>query len=162
LKTELDRLRMAIGPADAVSVIGFPFGLSSGERFPLWATGSMAQELDFVTPDKPTFMIDCRTRQGQSGSAVIAYRPDGYRVFDSQGRIGNTLTSRKVWEFLGIYSGRVNSESDLGIVWHVSAIEELIAEAELVGKTIEPAHGDILGTALEVGGGPAVQNGTLR
>jgi len=33
----------------------------------------------------------------------------------------------------------VNPESDLGCVWHVSAIEELLAEAELVYKTVWPS-----------------------
>ncbi len=32
----------------------------------------------------------------------------------------------QVTKFLGIYSGRINRESDLGIVWKVSAIAELI------------------------------------
>lgn len=28
--------------------------------------------------------------------------------------------------FLGIYSGRINSESDIGIVWKASAIADLL------------------------------------
>ena len=31
-----------------------------------------------------------------------------------------------VERFIGIYSGRINAESDLGIVWKASAINELI------------------------------------
>jgi hypothetical protein len=143
LKTELDRHGMNIGPAEPVSVVGFPFGLSSGEGFPIWATGFLAQEMTFVSPSAPVFLIDCRTRQGQSGSAVIAFRPGGgYRrraeEHEKQGQIVNVISGQKTWEFLGIYSGRVNSESDLGRVWHVSAIEELLAEAELVYKTVWP------------------------
>ena len=34
------------------------------------------------------------------------------------------------WEFLGVYSGRINSESDLGRVWHISIIEEIYNVAE--------------------------------
>jgi hypothetical protein len=128
LKTEHDRTDMAVGPAEAVSVIGFPFGLSSAEKFPIWATGFLAQELSLITPDKPAFLIDCRTRPGQSGSAVIAYRPAGYRR-KWEGRITSVLTADKTWEFLGIYSGRVNAESDLGTVWHVSAIEDVLSAA---------------------------------
>jgi hypothetical protein len=45
LKTNLDRMNLAVGPAEPVSVIGFPFGLSSSLRFPVWATGFLAQEL---------------------------------------------------------------------------------------------------------------------
>jgi hypothetical protein len=144
LKTEHDRVGMAVGPAETVSVIGFPFGLSSSGRFPIWATGFLAQELSLVTPDNPVFLVDCRTRQGQSGSAVIAYRPSGYRKYEED-RVVTHLTG-KVWEFLGIYSGRVNSESDLGRVWHVSAIEEVLAAATtaMPSGTAEPlAKGEI-------------------
>lgn len=131
LKTDLDRAKLVVRPAEAISVIGFPFGLSSTGRFPIWATGFMAQELGIVTPDNQTFLIDCRTRQGQSGSPVIAYRANVFTYVNDSGRISTTMAAGTVkWEFLGIYSGRVNSESDLGLVWHVSAIEEVLAAAE--------------------------------
>lgn len=128
LKTNLDRVNMVITPAETISVIGFPFGLSSYMKFPIWATGFLAQELSLVSKENPTFLIDCRTRQGQSGSAVIAYRPSGFRRTEGD-RIISQLSPSKTWEFLGIYSGRVNSESDLGKVWHVSAIEDLYKAA---------------------------------
>jgi hypothetical protein len=35
LKTQLDRVDMVVGPAEAVSVVGFPFGLSSVGKFPI-------------------------------------------------------------------------------------------------------------------------------
>lgn len=130
LKTNKDRVNMVIRPAEAISVIGFPFGLSSTGRFPIWATGFMAQELGIVTPGNQTFLIDCRTRQGQSGSPVIAYRAGTVTRF-ADGKISTAVGGAIVaWEFLGIYSGRVNPESDLGRVWHVSAIEEVFAAAE--------------------------------
>lgn len=129
MKTQHDRSNIVVGPAEPVSVIGFPFGLSSFGKFPIWATGFLAQELDLITPENPVFLIDCRSRQGQSGSPVIAYRSSGVRRKDGD-RIVATLNPVKAWEFLGIYSGRVNSESDLGMVWHVSVVEELLEEAE--------------------------------
>lgn len=128
LKLNLDRVGMVISPAEPVSVIGFPFGLSSVGKFPIWATGFLAQELSLVTNDNPVFLIDCRSRQGQSGSPVIAYRPQGYRKIQD-GKIHTVMNNIKTWEFLGIYSGRVNSESDLGRVWHVSAIQEILSAA---------------------------------
>ena len=129
LETNLDNINLAIAPSETVSVIGFPFGLSSRMKFPIWATGFLAQELSLLSKDNPTFLIDCRTRQGQSGSAVIAYRTSGYRSFKDGMEIMELSPSRK-WEFLGIYSGRINAESDLGIVWHISAIKELYHEAK--------------------------------
>ncbi|MGF6995185.1 trypsin-like peptidase domain-containing protein [Paraburkholderia sp. GAS32] len=134
LKTNKDRVNMVVRPAEAVSVIGFPFGLTSTGRFPIWATGFMAQELGIVTPDNQTFLIDCRTRQGQSGSPVIAYRAGTFTKIEN-GKISTTMGGGIVaWEFLGIYSGRVNPESDLGRVWHVSAVEEVFAAAEASGN----------------------------
>lgn len=128
MKTSLDRPDLVMGPAETVSVIGFPFGLSSVARFPVWATGFLAQELSLVTPDNPVFLIDCRTRPGQSGSAVIAYRAGTYRT-RKEGRFQSTLSPTPIWEFVGIYASRVNKDSDLGRVWHVSAVEEVLAAA---------------------------------
>lgn len=128
LETELDRFGIEIGPAEPVSVIGFPFGRSSAQRFPIWATGFLAQELSLVTPDDPTFLIDCRTREGQSGSPVLAYRAGSYRKRNGS-KISSVLSPHPVWEFLGIYSGRLNRESDLGVVWHASAVADVLATA---------------------------------
>lgn len=128
LETDLDNVNLVIGPAENVSVIGFPFGLSSHGKLPIWATGFLAQELSLISADNPVFLIDCRTREGQSGSPVIAYRPSGYR-YEKNGQVLSTLTGAVVWELLGIYSGRVSAQSDLGRVWHVSVIKELFDEA---------------------------------
>ncbi|UEP31484.1 MULTISPECIES: trypsin-like serine peptidase [unclassified Burkholderia] len=128
LETTLDRCDMVVGPAEPVSVIGFPFGQTSVEKFPVWATGFLAQELSLVTPAHPTFMIDCRTRQGQSGSPVIAYRVGNHRVRQGE-KWASVVSPHPIWEFLGIYAGRVNPESDLGRVWHISAIADVLGVA---------------------------------
>jgi hypothetical protein len=114
---------LMLQPADIVSVIGFPFGIQAGGSLAVWATGFIASEPGINFNDLPIFLIDCRTRRGQSGSAVIAYRSAG-AVADADG--GTSIYSGPVWRFLGIYSGRINEESDLGIVWKASSIRELI------------------------------------
>jgi hypothetical protein len=124
-----DRGGMLVSPAEPVSVIGFPFGIATSGKLPVWATGFLAQELSLVTPDNPVFLIDCRSRQGQSGSPVIAFRTSGFRSI-KDGKIQASLSAKIAWEFLGIYSGRVNPESDLGRVWHVSALSALLDAAE--------------------------------
>lgn len=139
MKTKHDRSNIVVGPAEPVSVIGFPFGLSSFGKFPIWATGFLAQELDLITPDNPIFLIDCRSRQGQSGSPVIAHRPSGARRKEGDRTVA-TLSPENAWEFLGIYSGRVNPESDLGMVWHVTVVEELLDEAEAEMLRRKKAH----------------------
>ena len=37
-------LRIAYGPADAISVIGFPFGLTAGGKLAIWLSGYVASE----------------------------------------------------------------------------------------------------------------------
>lgn len=127
LETELDRFGIEIGPAENVSVIGFPFGRSV-QRFPIWATGFLAQDLPLLTPERPTFLIDCRTREGQSGSPVLAYRAGNYRKRAGD-KISVTMSPTPIWELLGIYAGRISRESDIGVVWHVSAIENVVARS---------------------------------
>jgi hypothetical protein len=93
-------------PSMQVSVIGFPFGLSGTGKVAIWVNGTIASEPCMDFDGLPLFLIDARTRSGQSGSPVIAH---------------STL--------LGIYSGRINAESDLGKVWKTSAILELVRHA---------------------------------
>lgn len=121
-----------VGPAEPVSVIGFPFGVSAHGYFPIWSTGFLAQDLNFVTSESPQFLIDCRTRVGQSGSAVIAYRTGSFRCRSADGRIVSTISPTPRWDFMGIYSGRMNADSDIGRVWHASVVKEILTEAEIV------------------------------
>jgi hypothetical protein len=115
---------IAVNPADPVSVVGFPFGLQAGGSLAVWATGFMASEPDIDFNNLPTFLVDCRTRPGQSGSAVIAHRHGGMVTMQdgSSGVFGGPVT-----KFLGVYSGRINEESDLGIVWKASAVSVVVS-----------------------------------
>lgn len=115
---------MIVRPADAVSVVGFPFGQNGGGLFAIWATGFVATEPEIDLSDLPTFLIDCRTRRGQSGSPVIAHRNGG--AIPLQGQTTRNFYIGPITNFLGVYSGRINEESDLGIVWKRSAIAELV------------------------------------
>lgn len=111
-----------VGPADSVSVIGFPFGVTAGGAFGVWATGFLASEPDVDFNSLPIQLIDCRSREGQSGSPVIAYRSGGSVPMIGG---GSSTYGGAVSRFIGIYSGRINKESDLGIVWKASAIHQL-------------------------------------
>jgi hypothetical protein len=113
-----------IAPAEAISVVGFPFGQRAGGFLAIWATGFVASEPAIDFDNLPIFLIDCRTRPGQSGSAVIVHRSGGAISMED----GSTaMFSGPVTKLLGIYSGRLNDQSDLGIVWKVSAIQELLS-----------------------------------
>lgn len=115
--------QISVSPSETVSVIGFPFGLAGGGALAIWATGFLATEHAVDHNNLPTFLIDCRARQGQSGSAVVAHRNGGMLGMED----GSVAAfHRPVTRFLGIYSGRINEQSDLGIVWKASAIRELV------------------------------------
>jgi hypothetical protein len=127
---------IAVKPADIVSVVGFPFGLQVGGSCAIWATGFVASEPEIDYDGLPIFLVDCRTRKGQSGSAVIAHR-NGGPVTMHGGAINNY--TGPVTKFLGIYSGRVNEESDLGKVWKASAVARVIgAVAPICAVRSEP------------------------
>lgn len=115
--------KILVFPSDVVSVVGFPFGLSGGGALAIWATGFMASEPGIDYENLPIFLIDCRGRPGQSGSAVIAHRNGGMVAMEDG---GSATFSGPVTKFLGIYSGRINDQSDLGIVWKATAIKELV------------------------------------
>lgn len=114
---------LLLRPSDMVSVVGFPFGKSSSGYAPIWVTGFLASELSECYQGLPVHLIDSRTRPGQSGSPVFVYRSGG-AVPTKPGAV--TVFNGPVTKFLGVYSGRINKDSDLGMVWKASALAELI------------------------------------
>lgn len=111
-----------VRPAETVSVVGFPFGQSAGGLFPIWVSGFVASEPDVNYNDLPQFLVDCRTRPGQSGSPVIVVRNGMVHYKNGDMAMGGASAS----EFLGIYSGRINDQSDIGIVWKRQTVAELV------------------------------------
>lgn len=109
-----------IEPSQRICVIGFPFGERTGASFAIWATGFIASEPEINHNGKPIFLIDCRSRKGQSGSPVITYQD-----IDKK----DSAEDKKAIQLLGIYSGRINEDSDLGIVWKSYVLVELIEYA---------------------------------
>ena len=91
----------------------------------MWSTGFVASEPDIDHGGRPIFLIDCRTREGQSGSPVIISRSsEGYLSYEDGSTVGEFIP-----QLLGVYSGRINPESDLGIVWKARAVVDLLIYA---------------------------------
>ena len=118
---------MQIEPAQSVSVVGFPFGERTGASFAVWATGFVASEPEINHGGRPVFLIDCRSRTGQSGSPVIFHNSSGGMITHDNGAQVINIISR----LLGVYSGRINDDSDLGVVWKAYALAELLVHASL-------------------------------
>jgi V8-like Glu-specific endopeptidase len=120
--TSAPEQQLLIRPAETVSVVGFPFGQAAGGLFGVWVSGFVASEPDVNFNGLPQFLVDCRTRPGQSGSPVIAVRRGSATYKNGSTVIGPI----NIVELLGIYSGRINDKSDIGIVWKREAIDELV------------------------------------
>ena len=137
---------------DKVFVVGYPYGYSTTVKryLPIWSSANIASEYEenLTMPinytDKmheihnkivseedskkreelnkelckinnyevPTFLIDSKTRGGQSGSPVLFESP--------------IKSEKKEYHLIGIYSGRVNASSDLGYVWKIEVIKEIL------------------------------------
>lgn len=109
-----------ISPSTNVSIIGFPFGFSTLGKFPIWKTGQVASDYDIDISGLPLFYIDASTRGGMSGSPVI-FRATSYRT-----KKKFVLAGGQVQKFLGIYSGRLPNDSDIGLVWKAKCLDEII------------------------------------
>ncbi|MDE0612356.1 MAG: serine protease [Gammaproteobacteria bacterium] len=108
-----------------LQVIGYPYGQIGGP-FPIWSKGFIASEPDVDIAGLPIFLIDCKSRTGQSGSPVWAR----FRMGDIVTHKGKDWQAKQTMNyFLGIYSGRLRRDSDLGLVWRRSCVEELVNHA---------------------------------
>jgi hypothetical protein len=113
-----------VGISRTLFAIGFPLGVRSSGALPVWVQGTVASEPDFDYCDLPSFLIDSRTRRGQSGSPVIAYHAGGAAAAMEGG--GTAIGTGPMERFVGVYSGRISQESDLGIVWKASAVADIL------------------------------------
>lgn len=114
----------ALGVSTGLSIVGFPFGLTGGGAFGIWVQGTIATEPEVDFDGVPCFLIDSRTRQGQSGSPVLFYARGGMVPMAD----GSTaMFAGEVRKLMGVYSGRINDQSDLGIVWKASVVPEIVA-----------------------------------
>lgn len=108
-------------PMDRVSIVGFPFGARGGRGSAVWAAGFVATQPNVMLNGEPCFLVDSRTRKGQSGSPVITF----VREENTESEFGVQLHRGKV-VLLGIYSGRINPDSDIGRVWTADCFDYLV------------------------------------
>lgn len=109
-------------PAMPVSIIGFPMGMAAGGAWPIWKTGHIATDPDIDYDGRPSFLIDATTREGMSGSPVVIRLNGGYKTKNGSMILAGGITTK----FLGIYSGRIKADSEIGRVWRPNLIGEII------------------------------------
>ena len=119
-----------LSPAQDVFIIGYPYKLSVGPLLPLWVRGTVASDPPFgyqaAGRSYPLWLIDARTRPGNSGAPVIRYRPPGTYVTANDGSLRRTIGSDS--DVLGVYSGRTSDESDLGFVWRIDEVDKIVRD----------------------------------
>lgn len=110
-----------------VSIIGFPLGLAGPGFFPIWKTGHIASDPDLDYAGLPCFLIDATTRGGMSGSPVVLRLTGGFETKSG----GFVLAGGGIYtKFLGIYSGRLHDQSEIGRVWRPQVITEILSQAK--------------------------------
>lgn len=113
---------MMIEVAMRVSIIGFPLGLTGPRMFPIWKTGHIASDPALDYRGAPRFLIDATTRGGMSGSPVVVKMRSGYQTRDGE----YPISSRPRTRFVGIYSGRLPGDSNVGLVWRPEVIWQIL------------------------------------
>jgi hypothetical protein len=107
-------------------VLGYPEGMIGPGRTPIWKRASIATEPRYNFRNSPGFLIDTATRNGMSGSPVVA-RHDGFFNPDGGGVSRNSIIGT-VTRFVGIYSGRLGDdplEVQLGMVWRSDVLTDI-------------------------------------
>lgn len=123
---DLDRLRLYLSLD--VFVLGFPRGMSGRVLTPIWKRGTIATEPSLDHDNLPMFLIDTATREGMSGAPVYAQEVGTWLPEGTSDESQRTFGKGRM--FVGAYSGRVHAEDEfkaqLGIVWKLEAIEQII------------------------------------
>lgn len=113
-----------ISVPDRVVIIGYPRGIDGGTPWAgVWMQGNIASEFGIGHGGLPKFLVDSRTRTGMSGSPVYFY-PRGQRAYFTDGSYDYLNPDASI--VIGVYSGRTDSESDLGTVWRISLVREIL------------------------------------
>jgi hypothetical protein len=123
---DLANTNLAVYPSKGVSILGFPNGLTAGRFYPIWKRGHIASEPELDFENKPMFLIDATTRKGMSGAPVILKETNNAEFWSDTTDSGIDYKNGTHVKFLGIYSGRLDGDSEIGRVWKPIVIQEII------------------------------------
>jgi hypothetical protein len=121
LDLELATTDVRVAPGLPVSIIGYPFGKTGPGLFPIWKTGHIATDPQAYWSPR-YFLVDATTRDGMSGSPVV------FRPFGIYQDTGGLIVADETVKLLGVYSGRLQRDAELGRVWHPHLIKEIISD----------------------------------
>lgn len=104
-----------LSPNAELSIVGYPFGVETSAA--VWSRATVASEPRHGFNDDPVYLVDTRSRPGQSGAPVVA---------NDNRPAGGVAAVTAHWRLAGIYSGRVDAELDLGRVWWPVVIQQVL------------------------------------
>lgn len=111
---------------DRLFIVGFPFGDRGTWPLAIWTQAPVASEPLARHDGLPAFLVDARSRRGQSGSPVFLHIRPGDPVWMRGGVVQH---EEQISVVVGVYSGRLNERSDLGLVWTSEAILDALTQA---------------------------------
>lgn len=127
--------------ANDVFIIGYPFGKSEDDIFPIWKKASIASEPCIDIQGLPKMLVDTASRSGMSGSPVILFQRRSVALLEGDPTTSDGINkiSHHQMKLVGVYSGRIgvddkNFQAQLGIVWKSSVINEIISQTCLKEK----------------------------
>ena len=125
---KLSQRNLSISVGVDLFILGYPYGIER-QVWPIWKSASIASEPAIFDDDKKYVLVDTASRPGMSGSPVIL-RAWGSCLLDDGAVSMVTGTSTRIF---GVYSGRLASEdpldAQLGMVWPIAFVDEIIAGA---------------------------------
>jgi hypothetical protein len=132
-------------------ILGFPRGLKPVGNFPIWKRGSIASEPKWQAHQERCFWIDAATRDGMSGSPVVAraLSSDEHALQIGNGplRDDTLIIAKPGLAFVGVYSGRMGIadalEAQIGKVWYAKAVQEMLANPRPLDFDLKYAQADL-------------------
>ena len=125
----LDESDIRVQVGSELFVVGYPRGLSM-QSTPVWKKGTIATEPQLFSdePGRRKIWIDAATREGMSGSPVIARAAGGTYMSTSGATV---VTGGTPTRFVGIYSGRLGKQdaldAEIGIIWPKELVENVVS-----------------------------------
>lgn len=123
---------MALRVGADLFILGFPRNLDR-LGLPIWKRASLAIDVEAAIdqPGHRHYLVDTASREGMSGALVIARSNGGYQHENGM----MMWTGADATRIMGVYTGRVGTKDELaaqiGIVWPIRYVEELIANPTL-------------------------------
>ncbi len=109
---------------------GYPLGLTAPGAMAIWKRASLATSTEFGEGINRFVLVDTASREGMSGSPCLALANWQYYSLDRTTGKMSVKQRPLSHRLLGVYSGRLNAQDDLGaqlgVVWRENLVFETL------------------------------------